>query len=132
MAEEPTRLYFPLRTSVELFRDPASPAAEVRAKQGAVLYEEIAFESGAFEVTITTTGGVSQRWRPTEELADEDLRDARQIHEQGTPFSLSIGIQPAKGVCAPPEAMRVGRRSTMRTIVGGDVSRHYVAEWESV
>ena len=123
MSDEHTRLLFPLRTSVELFRDPASPAAAVRAKQGAVLYDEIAFETGVFEITMTP-GGAWQEWRPADLLSDADLRAARCIHEDGAPFSVAIGAQPAKGIPAPPDAMR--------TIIQGGITRHYVAEWESI
>jgi hypothetical protein len=123
MADAPTRLLFPLRTSVELFRDPDSPAAAIRAKQGAVLDDEIAFETGAFEITVTTDGSW-QEWRPAQHLSDEELRAARHIHETGASFSLMAAKQPAKGVPAPPDAMR--------TIIQGGITRHYVAEWESV
>ncbi len=39
------RIFLPLRTSVELFDDPTSPQATTRAKQAAVLYDEVIFEA---------------------------------------------------------------------------------------
>jgi hypothetical protein len=123
MPDKPTRLLFPLRTSVELFSDPCSPSATVRAKHGAVLYDEIIFEPGAYDVTMTPTGS-SDQWRPAEQLTDDELLACRQIHETGTSFSFAVGRQPAKGVPAPPSAMR--------TLIQGEITRHYVAEWESV
>lgn len=124
MAEDaPTTLMFPLRTSVELFRDPASPAAEVRAKQGAVLYDRLIFEGGLFDATITT-GGSNSWWKPGADASDAELREARQLIEEGGPMQLAVGKQPSQGVAAKPEDMHV--------MMQGNVTRHYVAEWESV
>jgi hypothetical protein len=39
-------IFFPLRTSVELFQEPASPKAVARAKQAAILYDRLVFEGG--------------------------------------------------------------------------------------
>ena len=108
---------------MELFRDASSPAASVRARQGAILFDQIGFERGAFDVTVTS-GGVSEFWRRAEHLSDEEIADARRLHEEGAPFALLMGKQPERGVAAPPEAMR--------PVIAGDITRHYVAEWESV
>ena len=48
--------YFPLRSSVELFRDPASPQPVSRAKHAAILYDLVVFEQGLFEQTIGQRG----------------------------------------------------------------------------
>ena len=71
-----------------------------------------------------TTGGAWQGWRPADLLSDDDLRAARHIHDDGAPFSVAIGAQPGKESPAPPDAMR--------TIIHGGITRHYVAEWESI
>ena len=52
-----SRAYFPLRSSVELFTDPTSPEPVVQAKHAAILYDEIAFEIGMFEASITEQAG---------------------------------------------------------------------------
>lgn len=59
------RCIFPLRTSVEWFDNQASPAIEGRAKQAAVLYDEVVFEDGFVEIDITD-GGSIQAWHPSE------------------------------------------------------------------
>jgi hypothetical protein len=49
-------IIFPLRTSVELFRDPMSVIAPTRAKEAAILYDELVFEAGLYEIGITEQG----------------------------------------------------------------------------
>jgi hypothetical protein len=44
-----SKIFFPLRTSVELLKDPTSPTAATRAKQAAVLCDELIFEEGLYE-----------------------------------------------------------------------------------
>ena len=51
-----SKMLFPLRTGVELFADPGMPEAGARAKQAAVLYDEVVFETGLYEVSIAETG----------------------------------------------------------------------------
>jgi hypothetical protein len=116
------RLYFPLRTSVELFADPTSVAAAARAKEAVVLYDEVVFEAGLFEVQTLADGSFSN-WRPPETLSPEDLARSRQLHEVGSEFTLAIGTQPRPGLPAPPEAMR--------PVLGGPITRSYAAEWHS-
>lgn len=84
-----SRIFFPLRTSVELFKDPDSPEAITRAKQAAVLYDEIIFESGLYDVSITPKG--STGWTtPSEQLTPELLRGSRRISEPGSRVTFSI------------------------------------------
>ncbi len=116
-------MFFPLRTSVELFRDPLAPAAHVRAKQGAVLFDQLIFETGIYEVTMVP-GGASSQTRSAAHHDDEALVKARTVHETNTQMTVSIGVQPSRDVPAPPSAMR--------PIMQGPITRHYVAEWESV
>jgi hypothetical protein len=116
------RLYFPLRTSVELFSDSTSVEAGARAKEAVVLYDEVVFEAGLFEVQVLEDGSFSN-WRPPESLSPEDLASSRQLHEPGTDFTLSMGKQPAEGVPAPPEEMR--------PFLSGPITTSYAAEWHS-
>ena len=117
------RIVLPLGTSVELFRDPTSPEPEARAKLASVLFDKVIFEGGLLEVEITTAGR-NQWWTPAEQVTAEKLERTRHIHEPGTPFQLAMGVQPAQGVAAPPEAMRV--------VMAGEMKVQYVAEWTSV
>jgi hypothetical protein len=61
-----TRCFFPLRTSVEWFDNPESPAIEGRIKQAAVLYDELLFEDGMVEIDITDHGAI-HGWRPADD-----------------------------------------------------------------
>src|SRR4051794_11789927 len=102
---EATKLFFPLRTSVELFRDAETPAAHARAKQGAVLFDELLFEEGIYDVTMAG-GGLWSTIRSAGALDDDALRAARVIAETGEEMTVSFGVQPARGVPAEPSAMR--------------------------
>jgi hypothetical protein len=66
---------------------------------------KVIFEIGLYDVAITS-GGSFATWRPADDLTPQDLRASRQIHTPGTPMSVSVGKQPARGIPAPPEAMR--------------------------
>jgi hypothetical protein len=121
-SERVRQLFFPLRTSVELFPDPESVAATARAKEAVVLYDRVVFEAGLFEIAITETGSFAN-WRSPDDLTEEELARSRQLPEPGTAFSVMMGKEPARGVPAPPEAMR--------PVLGGPLSRSYVAEWHS-
>ena len=101
-----TSIFFPLRTSVELFEDRTSPAAVVRAKVAAVLYDRVIFEMGMFDATISS-GGSFALWRPPDALTPDVRKRARQVIPLGEPVTFAIGKQEAQGVPAPPEAMRV-------------------------
>lgn len=113
------RCVFPLRTSVEWFDDPKSPAIEERVKQAAVLYDELLFEGGFVEIDITD-GGAIQMWHPPEDATAERLELANRVLETGSPVVLSIGKQPARGVPAQPE--------DMHTLMSGSLQQHYMSE----
>ena len=85
-----SRMLFPLRTGVELFSNPSMPDAIVRAKQAVVLYDEVVFETGLYEVSIAADG-FSDWWSPQEWATDERLAESRMVQTPGTPFSLSVG-----------------------------------------
>src|SRR5438552_1192177 len=121
MPDEPqSRIVLPLPTSVDLFSDPNQPSALTRTKQAAVLHDQLVVEVGHLDVSITDQGG-SKIWTPPEWLTVEKIERARKPFEIGTPMTLAIGAQPAKGV--PAEKMTVA--------VAGDISMAYGAEWHS-
>lgn len=88
-----------------------------------MLYEKLIFERGLFDASITPNGS-HQTWRPGDDVPDEELRSARMLHEEGTPIQIAAAVQPARGIPADPRNARI--------ILPGEISRHYVAEWESV
>lgn len=100
-------MLFPLRTGVELFRDPAMPEAVVRAKQAAVLYDELIFEMGLCEVTVTPAGFMEE-WRPPHLLTDEELAESR-VPAAGARVSLSVGQEGPEGWTAELLAGPVGK-----------------------
>lgn len=73
----PSRCFFPLRTSVELFDDATSPRVESRIKQAAVLYDELLFERGMYEATATTDHLIEHVHAP-ENVTDEQIARANQ------------------------------------------------------
>lgn len=87
-----SRIFFPLRTSVELFEDPNSPEAVTRAKQAAVLYDELVFETGLYEVSVTSEGYLDQTTTP-ESLTPELLENSRRVKEPGTHFGVAVGAK---------------------------------------
>jgi hypothetical protein len=119
-SDAPSAIFFPLRSSVELFDDPRSPAAVVRAKEAACLYDRVIFEPGLLDVTIASNGSMPW-WYPKEHLTPELRREARRPIPLGSPVSFAIGKQSEQGVPAPPEAMR--------GFPLGGLSVRYVAEF---
>ena len=114
--------YFPLRSSVELFKDPTSPQPVSRAKHTGILYDTVVFEVGLFEQTIGKTGA-SGTYVPPGMADDERRQRARIVHEVGSTFQVAIGAQSAFGVPAPPE--------TMRTIINTEIATTYAAPWHA-
>ena len=113
------RILFPLRTSVELFHDPRSPDAVTKAKEAAVLYDELIFEFGLLDVTITPQGG-SHFWIPPEQMTDA-LRARSRRPVAGDPFTLLMGKQETRDI--PAEEMHV--------MVSGEISNAYLAEFHT-
>jgi len=87
-----SRIVFPLRVGVELFSDSWMPEAVTRAKQAAILYDEVVFETGLYEVSIAQTGA-NDWWTPVELLTDEQLARSRTIQRPGTSFQVAVGFQ---------------------------------------
>jgi hypothetical protein len=113
-------IYLPLATSVEMFSDPAQPAALVRAKQAAVLHERLFVEMGYLDVSVTEHGG-SRFWTPPDDITEDQIARARNPAPVGSPMSMSVGVQPAPGEPA----------TEMRTVVAGSLTASYGAEWQS-
>jgi hypothetical protein len=112
--------YFPLRSSVELFKDPASPEPVSRAKHAALLYDMVVFEAGLFEQRIGPDGGFSTQLAP--EAATTQRREhARVVHEPDSGFQINIGVQPEVGVPA----------STMHPIISTTLEASYASEWHT-
>ena len=119
-ADRPSTIFFPLRTSVELFEDRHSPAAVVRAKEAAVLYDLIVCETGLLDVTVSTGGG-TQFWYPPEWLTDEVRARARQVHRLGGPVRVLFGKEATPGVQA----------EQMNLMLEGSLNVQYVAEFHT-
>lgn len=115
-----TRCLFPLRTSVEWFKDSLSPAIGGRVKQAVVLYDDVLFEDGAFEADLTD-GGAFQVWHPADAVTEERLAELRRPPPPGIEVSVSFGKEEEYGVPAPADAMR--------TIVHGKIVARYIAEF---
>jgi len=114
------KLFFPLRSAVELFVDPLSPNAVTKAKEAAVLYDEMIFEDGMLDVTITPNGSTSF-WNPPEAMTQELLERSRRVDAVGSPMTLAFGKQDGLGVPA----------KEMHVVVEGTVSHHYLAEFHT-
>jgi hypothetical protein len=114
------KLFFPLRSAVELFVDPRNPDAVTKAKEAAILYDEVTFEVGMLDVSITPNGSTSF-WNPPEAMTPELLDRSRRIDAVGSPMTLAIGRQDEPGV--PAEEMHV--------FVEGQVSHRFLAEFHT-
>jgi hypothetical protein len=82
-------IFFPLRTSVELFQEPASPKAVARAKQAAILYDRLVFEGGLLDVTIGE-GSRAETVVPRAAVTRDLLQFSRTPVRQGTPFQVVL------------------------------------------
>ena len=114
------RAYFPLRSSVELFADPSSPEPVSRAKHAAILYDEVAFEIGMLEASITADGSFLN-YRPPGMIGAEDRARARKLTEPGEGVEIRIGFPSGIDVPVPEEF----------TFFRGELQARYAAEWHS-
>ena len=117
-----TKILFPLRTSVEFFRNPTSVEAVARAKEASILYDEVVFEVGLYRINIADHGS-SNHWRDPRGLTPEDLAQSRQLAPPGSAMQLAMGLQPGPNEPAPPEAMHV--------VLQGTIAASYAAEWHT-
>src|SRR6266576_944105 len=97
-----SRIFFPLRTSVEFFVDPASVAATTRAKEAAILYDELVSEDGLYAIGITEQGSFAN-WRGPGSCPSEELARSRELPEPGSGMEIRIGIHTGFGTRAAPE-----------------------------
>jgi hypothetical protein len=114
-----SRIFFPLRTSVELFDDRSNPEAVTRVKQAAILYDDVIVEGGLADIAITPTGATNW-WHPTHLMTPEMLSDTRRP-KPGSPMTLAFGKQDAAG--QPAKEMHVA--------IDGTISAAYVAEFHT-
>lgn len=117
-----TRIFFPLRTSVEFFRDPASVAAVARAKEAAILYDELVFEAGLYDIGITAQGSFAN-WRPPGQFTPDEIARSRKLPEPGSGMRIDVGVQPGPDQPAPAEAMKM--------MFEGELLASYVSEWHT-
>ena len=114
------RVFFPLRSAVELFSDPRSPDAVTKAKEAAVLFDEVIFEDGVLDVSVTSNGSTCF-WNPPETMTPDLLERSRQVNLAGSPMSLAIGEETERGQPAPK----------MQVLFEGQVSNAYLAEFHT-
>ena len=119
-ADQGRRVFFPLRSAVELFSDPRSPDAVTKAKEAAVLYDELIFEVGLLDVSITPDGSTSF-WNPPEAMTAELVERSRSVNTVGSPMTIAFGKQEHPGI--PAEKMEV--------FLEGTVSNAYLAEFHT-
>lgn len=122
-SQDPTpvrRVFFPLRSAVERFSDPRSPDAVTKAKEAAILFDEVIFEDGLLDVSITPNGATSF-WNPPEMMTPDLLERSRRANQVGVPMTFAIGKQPGPGIPA----------REMRVFVEGEVSNAYLAEFRT-
>lgn len=111
-----SKVFFPLRTGVELFSDPSLPDAVTRAKQAAVLYDELIVEAGLYEVTITQSGTMDE-WIAPHNLTEEDLLHTRQVPQESDGLTIMVGSTQAP--------------NSSSELFSGRVSRAYASEYHS-
>lgn len=115
-----SRVYFPLRTSVELFETRESPEAPTRVKEAALLYDELIFEVGLLDVTVTPSWA-NVWWTPPDQMTPEMLERTRRPVPLGEEAYIAFGKQPAEGVPAPAPDV----------VLADAVSAQYIAEFHS-
>jgi hypothetical protein len=115
-----TRIYLPLRSSVELFRDPESPEPVTRAKQAAVLYDEVVFEDGLLDASLTHDGSFVN-YMPRGMFTEDDLRFARTVYPEGSGFRVEATVNPGSTDPSQPEVLIPAFE--------GEFTGKYAAEW---
>jgi hypothetical protein len=115
------RMFFPLRTSVEFFSDPTSPDAAARAKQAAVLFDELVFEMSVYDVLVTDAGAFGVQRYPNQ-LTDDDFAQVRRVAEPGSMSRLILEEDRTEG----------DGRASGWAVFDAPLHVNYVAEWYSV
>jgi hypothetical protein len=113
--------WFPLRSNIAYFETTGpSLDIEARVKQMAMLSDELLFEPGVLDVTISDEGSWDMH-SPLGQLSEEDIRERRRVVTAGEPVGFFIGPESAPGVPAPSESMH--------QVIGGKLARSFVAEY---
>lgn len=99
---------------------PSKPRRGHEGEEAAVLYDELIFEVGLLDVSITPNGGASF-WNPPEAMTPELLDRSRRVNAVGSPMTLAIGEEDEPGVPA----------REMRIFVEGQISNAYIAEFHT-
>ncbi len=81
MSDGPSRILFPLATTVEPTYANDVPYRESLLKMATVLYDEVLFERGAYTVSIAEDGAIQHEW------ADDEAVDYRHILTSPGPFT---------------------------------------------
>jgi hypothetical protein len=114
------RIFFPLKSGVELFEDRSSPEAVTRAKEAAVIYDEVIFEDGLYDVTITPEGSTNF-WTPPSQMTPDRLEHSRRPVKIGEPLTLAVGVERS-----PDQAAE-----QMSVIFQGAISASFASEYYS-
>ena len=112
--------YFPLRSSVELFEDPRSPEPISRAKLAAVVYDEVTFEVGMFETTITHQGSISS-YKTPDRITAGDRSRARRVTRPGEGVRIGLKVSSEDGEPG----------LDIPDFLEGPVVARYAAEWHT-
>jgi hypothetical protein len=115
------RVWFPLRSNIGYFegRIP-SLDLDTRIKQMALLAEELLFEFGMVDVTVTEDG-LTSFWHPPQSLSEGDIRRRREATKKGEPVVISIAPQAGLGVPGDP--------NDAHAIISGPLTTAYIAEY---
>jgi len=116
----PSRIVFPLHSSVELFQDRRALAPASRVKQAAVLYDAVAVEAGMLEVTISDTFS-NNWWHPPQNLTKKRRAELRGHGAPGERVTLAFGAQEGPG--KPAEEMQI--------VMEGPIAERYTAEFHT-
>jgi hypothetical protein len=116
-------IFFPLRTSVELFEDPESPEASTRVKEGAVLYDDVYVEDGLLNATfLDDREGAMVVWVPSEQVTEEDIEAASQPAPWGHEISVTVA--------GDPESEDPDVRDDLHLVMRGPVKRQFAVHFE--
>jgi hypothetical protein len=115
-----TRIYLPLRSSVEFFQDSTSPEPVTRAKQAAILYDEVVFEDGLLDASLTESGSFIN-YMPRGMFNEADLTAARTIYPPGSGFRVEMQLNPGSTDPEQPELVLPALEGTF--------TAKYAAEW---
>jgi hypothetical protein len=115
------RVWFPLRSNATYFEGARhSLDLEARIKQASLLCEEVVFEFGVLDVTVTEHG-MSSFWIPPNQISEEDILTRRGSTTKGGAVHLTIGDEVAPGVAANPQ--------TVHTTMSGSLQQAFIAEY---